>query len=811
MSERSSPSGRSLLALLIAAALGVAPSTPARAQNVTIEQPRQIDIPAGTLIDALEKLGDQSGIQILFETSLADGLTVSGLSGTYSVRAALTQLLSNSDLTIDSVNAKTVVLKRTKDSSRAAGDVAGGVEEVLVFGSLDDRLGIGSKSGQTLRETPKSITVLTGERIEAQQLTSLQDALIQTTGVSVAAFSPLNAYYYSRGIRLETLQFDGGAPAYTGNFGFYYTPDTATLERIEVLRGVDGMYSGAGEPGGVINLVRKAPKDVASLRVDLSGGRWDNYRGVVDVTGPIALDGRLRGRAVASYMDRGYFWDRYTTEKDIIYGVLDLDVTDDTLLTVGANYEKRNDDGYAGYNGFPRYSDGTNLGLPRSYNVAPEWARWHTKTQEVFGKLEQGYGETGKLRLNVSQIEQESTMRQVIANGTVDVVTLDGPVMYGSAADYESVQRLLDLSASGKFQLFGRTHSYTVGADYAKVDGGGLRDYLAPGFNWSDPIAFDFFNDDPALTPEPALTLTSRYPIFEQWQRGIYATVGLQLAEPLRLTLGGRHGKYNYHRVIETVATGARSVLRYTEEAFIPSAALSYTLSEQWTAYLSYGENFKSQANLLAPPYPGGASLDPITGDNLELGIKGEIFQRVNAALAVYQLTRDGQGARDTSAPSASNPMDGSSCCYISQGEITVKGVDLELSGEVLPDWQVFSGYTFTETDFEGSATGSSTLGRTPKHQLKVWSTWRLPGRFDALTLNAGVLAQSKTFFDTISYGGQALWNASVQYQLTDHWTIALYGDNLTDKVYYLPTGTVANQNVYGTPRSVSVSVRGHW
>ncbi|MBL8271169.1 TonB-dependent siderophore receptor, partial [Steroidobacter sp.] len=312
---------------------------------------------------------------------------------------------------------------------------------------------------------------------------------------------------------------------------------------------------------------------------------------------------------------------------------------------------------------------------------------------------------------------------------------------------------------------------------------------------------------EPAFTQNPFIA----YPINEQSQRGIYATVGLQLAEPLRLTLGGRQGKYNYHQESRNATTGARSVVRYEDDAFIPSAALNYTLSDQWTAYFSFGETFKPQADLLAPPYPGNGRLDPVTGDNLELGVKGEIFERVNAAVAIYQLKRNGQGALDTSSQSASNPADGSRCCYIPVGEIKVQGADLEMSGAVLPDWQVFGGYTYTKTDFEGNPTGVRTLGRTPEHQVKIWSTWRLPGSWNAMTLNAGVIAQSSTVFDTVHFGGYTVWNASVQYRVSDHWSLAVSGDNLTDKVYYLPTGTLYNQNVYGTPRALSFSVRGNW
>ncbi|MHC9083713.1 TonB-dependent siderophore receptor [Luteimonas sp. RIT-PG2_3] len=710
------------------------------------------------------------------------------------------------------------------------------LDTVSVFGTLDNTISAGGKDGQSLRDTPKSVTVMTSERIEAQNLTDLQEALIQTTGVTVGAYSPVDSFFYSRGFRVQTLQFDGGAPAFTGGLGFFYTPDTAYLERIEMLRGVDGMYSGAGEPGGVINLVRKRPLDYLSTKLDLSLGSWDNRRAQIDVTGPLAMDGRLRGRAVAAYVDKGYFWDRANTRKDIVYGVLEFDATDTTVLSLGANYEKRDESSYVGWAGVPRYADGGDLYLPRSQSFAPDWAHWDFTNKEFFFKAEQKYGETGTIRLNLSRIEQESEAKYLLISGYVDPATGAQPVAYGSHNSYDSSQDLADLSASGKFGLFGRSdHSYTVGVDFAKLDGGGQQSYVS-GYAY-DPVnnSIDVFNYDPADFPERPSTLGNYIPVNRQIQRGYYATVGLQLTDPLRLTIGGRYGSFNYKQVVNRIGPPASvSYISRSDTAFIPSAALSYKLSDRWTSYLSYGENYKIQASLLKGPLPG-TPLDPITGNSLELGIKGELFKGVNAAAAIYRVKRVGEGISDPAYPANVPGAEGSSCCYIGQADITSEGIDLEFSGLIAPGWQLFSGYTYVRTQYNGMSgdagfygSGAFLLGVTPRQLLKVWSTYRLPGKWSRLTLNGGVIAQSEGFMsgyvpadpadpDTdylafkYSQGGYALWNASVQFEIDDTWTVGLYGDNLTDKRYYQAIGSIYNENVYGTPRSYNLTLKGRW
>lgn len=705
------------------------------------------------------------------------------------------------------------------------------LEAVKVFGTLDNNLSVGSKTGQSLRETPKSITVVTSERLEAQNLTTLKDALVQTTGVTLAAYSPVDTFYFSRGFRVRTLQLDGGAPAYTGGFGMFLTPDMASYDHIEMLRGVDGMYTGAGDPGGVINMVRKRPQDTNQVRFNVSGGSWGSFRTEIDVAGPLTDDGRLRGRAVAAFEDKGYFTDRYETEKHIAYGVLEYDLTDSTLVTLGGSYESRDEKGYMGWAGVMRYSDGTDLNLPRSTAFTPDWNRWNFDTKEIFAKVDQKYGDNGVIKLNLTRLNQESFSKTMTVSGAIDPVTLTGATAYASNNIYDSFQNLADLSANGTFQLFGREHRYTVGMDYAKVDGGGQSLYTMLGYENGIPV--DVFNFDPALYPEPDTLLNARYLENSQAQNGFYATLGLQLADPLRLTIGGRYGRYRYSSVYQPYAVDGTPVLaslratRYNDSKFIPSAALSYEVAANWTAYLSYAETFKVQSDMLKAPLPG-TPLDPVTGDSIELGIKGEVGGFLNTSAAIYRVTRAGQGTRDPAYP-VTPGSNGSSCCYIEGADITSEGFDAEISGVILPGWQLFAGYTYNKIEYTGDpggiySSGAYFINMTPRNLLKVWSTWQLPGNLSNWTLNAGVVAQGDSYVSgsvidsggayidyNFTQAGYAIWNASLNYRINDAWTVGLYADNLTDKRYYSSLGSIWYENNYGTPRSYVLTLRGNW
>lgn len=819
----------------------------------------RFEIPAQALDTALLAFSNQAEVQVLMWANTQSEARSAGVRGELAAVDALKAILENTGFAFQEIDKETIAIVQQDNGPKGASASASGssaprpdavsfsrrgvskeepagyssrgresasIEEVLVFGTLDNPLTIGSKSGQSLRELPKSVSIVTRERIEAQNLSSLLEALNQTTGITSASYSSVDPFYFSRGFRVQTLQIDGGAPAYTGDFGSYLTPDTAQYERVEMLRGVDGIYSGAGEPGGIINLVRKRAKAEPQAQFALSIGRWNFRRGEADVTGRLTADGRLRGRVVTAYEDKNYFYDRAESTKTLLFGTLEYDLTPSTLVIAGGSYENRKEDAYF-IQGFPRYSDGTDLKAPRSMAFNPEWAYFHFTTEEAFLRAQQKYGASGVLKLNLTRLTQDTRDRQVIAIGAVDPVTLLGPRASSRASDHDSVQNFLDLSAHGAFQLFGREHRYTLGADYSELDDDGFKAYELLGYGSETGPLVDVFHFDPSTYPKPIEILTDYYPKFRQQQNGFYGSVGLQLVEPLRLTLGGRYSEFRFHQSRQVVAAdgshGAPEILRYADSQFTPSVALSYSFARHWSVYASYAETFQVQAHKRQAPLPG-TSLNPVIGDGLEVGIKGEPLELVTTSFSVYRIKRTGEAIADPAYPAELGP-DGSSCCFLAQGNVTSEGFDAEVSGMVLPGLQLSAGYAFGQTFFDDSAASPVYyFGFSPRHLLKIWSTWQLPGNYSRWSLSAGVLAQSSTFVMgsaldeegvardyRFEVAGRSIWNVSVQCRWNDTWSIGLYGDNLTDKTYYTVPGDARRNNVYGTPRSYVLMLRGRW
>ncbi|MGE8358342.1 MAG: TonB-dependent siderophore receptor, partial [Microvirgula sp.] len=188
-----------------------------------------------------------------------------------------------------------------------------------------------------------------------------------------------------RGFKVDSFELDG-VPALLGNTA---SPpqDMAVYERVEILRGSNGLLHGTGNPAATVNMVRKRPQHEFAASTTLSAGSWNRYRAEVDVGGPLTESGNVRGRAVAAYEDRDFFYDVSDQRTFLLYGVTEVDLTPDTLLTVGAQYQHIN--AVTNMAGVPMARDGSSLGLSRDTFLDVDWDRFEWDVYRAFGSLEQ--------------------------------------------------------------------------------------------------------------------------------------------------------------------------------------------------------------------------------------------------------------------------------------------------------------------------------------------------------------------------------------------------------------------------------------
>ena len=204
-------------------------------------------------------------------------------------------------------------------------------DEIMVIGKS-----YGREVGKTvtpLKDTPNTITVIDREQIEAQNLFTLEDALTATNGITVNGVGSEDPSFFSRGFAITNYLIDG-VPTFAFNFPSA-VPDLFFYDRLEVLRGPAGLFSGSGNPAGSINMVRKRPLDAFRMQASAGYGSYDNARFELDVSTPIGPRAGLRVGAMAQ--DQNQFFDTAHRNRIGGFAVASLEIGARTTLTLGGH------------------------------------------------------------------------------------------------------------------------------------------------------------------------------------------------------------------------------------------------------------------------------------------------------------------------------------------------------------------------------------------------------------------------------------------------------------------------------------------
>ena len=787
-------------AFMTAAALPVAWSQPLFAQPVHVQAERQFQIAAGPLAEALGVFGMQAGVMVASEPALTAGVRTAGVHGNYAVQQALTQLLAGTGLqavrgaqggfrlvagTAHAVTMAPVTVTATNPATTQDSD-----------SYTTQAVSIG-KTNQALKDIPQSVSVVTRQRMDDEKIVSLPDLVNNATGMVGVQGVGAGVAITARGFAIDSLQYDG-VPVLRNSYslGNWQTDSMVFYDRAEILRGAAGLLQGAGSPGGAINLVRKRP--TAQTRVVVTGtvGSWDQYGLQLDAGTALNKEGTLRGRIVVDEDRQGSYVDYAYDRTRSLYAALDYDLSPDTTLGVGvSNKLTRSRPMFVG---LPRYADGSAIDLMRSTFTGSTWNRAHNDQTIGYLDLDHRFNDRWQFRLSgIAMNEKNSTVHQRMAGAA----NADGSgLRYGDfGLDFYSQQRAMDASVSGQFETWGLAHEVVLGANYSVLK---TQDKYARAWeNGGNIFAIDHdrpWQDIDSIAARGAAFQSS----YDVRQKGIYGTWRVKLASPLTAVVGGRVGWYDN----VYAQPGSDNSASRASAKFQPYAGLIYALDERWSLYTSYTEVFEPQTGRTVT----GATLKPITGTNYEAGVKGELVDsRVNVSLAVFRYDHKNRAVTDFDS--------GFECdgwyCSRSSGRVRSQGVEAEASGEVLPGLELFAGYTYNTTKFLSDPTQEGDIFSTwtPKHMLRVWANYRLPGTLNKYSIGSGVNVQTDTLSSDRKFGlpGFAVWKARVGYQVNNEVSVALNVNNLFDKKYFVPSyNTLSGNNYYGEPRNVMLTVR---
>ena len=645
------------------------------------------------------------------------------------------------------------------------------------------------------RDTPQSVSVVTQQRIEDQGLLNITDVINNVTGVSVNQYETHRAQFHARGFDINALMVDGVPTTWDQQWssGEILT-GLAIYDRVEVVRGSTGLTTGAGDPSAAVNLVRKrANSKVLTGTVQLGFGSWSEQRVLVDVATPVNEAKTLRARVVGEYVERDSWVDNLENKNQTLFATFEADLTPDTLLSGGFSRQENNPRGSM-WGGLPVwYSDGSKANWDRSKTTAAEWTRWNSVYENYFATLEHRFANDWKVKASYSHGDRTADSYLLYLYGTPDRTTGLGLFAWPGSYKTRTQQDDFGLQANGPFSLFGRRHELAVGYTYAKQkftsDSRAASTFGTVG---------DFNAWNGTSYPEPSWGGLTYYSQGETKQEAVYAAARLNLADPLKVIVGARLTKY------EKSGDDASSnpYKLKIEDQLTPYAGVIYDLNENFSLYVSYTDIFQPQQRRDI----SGKYLDPILGKSTEGGVKGEFFGgRLNASLAVFQIKQENLAQSTGQIIAGTTPPE---TAYRATQGATSEGFELELAGELTPGWNVSAGYTqFTATDANGADVNSI----YPRELFKLFTTYRLPGALNALTVGGGANWQGATYtyvgsekFEQKAY---ALVNLMARYEISKQLSAQVNVNNLFDKTYY-GMFDAYNQYTYGAPRSASVSLK---
>lgn len=801
---------RTLQFTLVGCVLGVITVTQiVQAQNnaarPAVTETKSFNIPAGPLDAALDRFARGAGINLSYKPALIGNATTKGLVGDCSISAGLSALLSGSGLEAIAQPGGGYALKK-------AGPIATEKEAMLPAVRVKAQTERGAKTEGTIsyaapvvtigkgeqdvKDIPQSVSVLTRQRMDDQNLVDLRDAANSVTGViGVQGVGP-GLVITSRGFFIDDWQYDGvPIPRNHYALGNWASETMVFYDRMEVLRGASGLLQGTGSPGGAVNMVRKRGQIKPTVAFTGAVGSWNHYGLQLDAGGPLNTAGTVRGRAVADEDRSDSFTDDVWDRTRSLYASLDHDIAPDT--TVGLGVSNKHSRSRPAIVGLPRYADTSDIGLPRSTFTGASWNRAANDQTTVFADLNHRFNDSWALKVSaLTMREDNSSVTQRIAG----VIAADGSgLRYGDfATDFDARKDGLDIYLRGHFDTSSVAHEVTVGANNYKYTSDDVyaRAWTAGGNIFA--IQHDRPWQDFDSIAARGVVVRSTYDV---QQKGVYGAWRARLFEPLTAIVGARVSWYDNVYKSDDYEDASQASNEIT-----PYAGLVYAVNTQWSAYASYTSVFEPQSARTV----SGELLEPIVGTNYELGLKSALLEnRVNSAFSVFRYDHKNRAAYDYDAGFACDGW----YCYRPSGKVRSQGFEAEVSGEVIRGLQLFAGYAYVASKYlsDPESEGQVYSTWTPKHLLRMWADYKLPGSWNQLSLGGGGTTQSHTLSQDRDFTlpGFTIWNARVAYQWSPQVSLALNVNNVFDKRYYIPSYNAVNaNNYYGDPRNVMFTVK---
>lgn len=642
----------------------------------------------------------------------------------------------------------------------------------------------------TNRQTPQSLTIITEAMLKDQNIQDYQALLRVVPGITLDKWDE-RIYPKSRGFKIDYYLIDS-MPSFGG---FHLGANDMSLvpfERIEVVKGANGLLAGAGNPAASLNFIRKRA-DSRELKgsFSLSGGSYDKYAAKGDVQTPLNEDGSARARFSFAKEKADSYMDYYKRENLSIYGVGDIDIGNSSWLSAGVFYQDLRRKGIR-WGGMPAFNmDGSRYKFSKNQIFSQPWTHWDIKTLDLFSDFRHYFSNDASINFSYSFRKSHTDVNllyyggRVLANGEGDI---SGLSVYANKRD-ETINNF-DIYANLPYEFDFFSGEFVAGAMYNidKKDPDLVSSYwnsqnTPKGLEFTSNTKINFNN---LSINDPKFPYINQNNAEKTTQKAIYFANKLTFGEELHLLVGARS---SYYKFSETSGKNDRNFVR----EITPYLGVVYDITPNYSLYASYTSIFLPQN----AKDINGKYIDPIEGKDYEAGIKGEYFEgRLNASLGVFKILQDNLAIKTDKFIIGTKDS-----AYKAGKGIVSKGVELDISGEVNENLSLSFGAThFSSKDANGKTQS------TDSHK----TTLNFFAKYESGPYRAGIGARYKSKIHSgegknkITQKAYTIANLSAGYKASKNLDFALNVDNLFNKKYFEGIGT--NKMVYGDPRSINLT-----
>ena len=706
--------------------------------------------------------------------------------------------------------------------------------------TIEELIVTAEKREERIQRTPLAVAAASGAALEAAHIQTFEDLANSTPSLSYSENSPLDQEYNIRGItntRLDAPTADQSVgifsdEVYIGRSGLLNT-DFHDVERVEVIRGPQGVLLGRNVVGGAISVITAKPLFEPAGRASVSYGNYDLVLVNGHVTGPLA-DG-LAGRLSVQWRDHGgYNHDRqnhrdldnlnaFQARGQLLYAPQDRDLR----VRLIADYLRDTS------NGIHRVG----IAAPGLPGPKP-WSTTRAGLAARFGPIgiRDSYPESplykGQSRPSPQFLSREAWGLTLKAEqGLGEAITLTGVTGYkqgqgGSRYDQLGIGPdnpagiITPFAFSFPINEYEHIRQFSQEVRLTSNHGEASRvDWIAGAYYQRDLVdKFDRFWAEVPLTALRTLSGESHWRNKGKTESyAVFGQLSFRITEQVQLTAGARYthdrksgavgglavetgDKFNPADTVPltplgaTFAEGSGFVTAYGKSwsRFTPQAILKWTPAEGLMVYASAARGYKGGGFEDTPANVAAATnaYDPETVNSFEGGVKWDFWER-RARLNVAVFTMDYKNLQVTQIVA-------SCLCNITDNaaSATIKGAELEFQVKPMRRLLLWGGGSYLDTrynrfiDSTGVNNKGHTLQRTPLFQVDLGAE---------LTVDLGPWRDAVTARLDYNVAGRQYWqpdnlNLEKAHGLLDgrlalnlpnrDWTVALWGRNLTDKLY---------------------------